>query len=764
MLPPADKRLRNEPRTGLDCIKQEYQEHHTATAAHAAMAAADYTGDMAKRLATNPAQEMQPTAGAYGRRDDYLSGFGGQPVAQPPSSGYWQTQQGNTRGDSFPPADPWNNQQPQQQLPIKQEFGAGYPEPGFPQQDYNRPGFDNQSAQSSWAARGNLAYSEVGKWSQDYGQASQVQVQGGAVQIPPQPPQVSTSGAYAADPTMMSGTAAQWGFPPPFAPKVEPGVATSAVPYGISTSLPPPSLQLPTSQPLPGLPPATVPATGPPPFSQLGGPAQPPVGFPPLPAPSLMGQPPPRPPATGQQQLPDSGGYGGQRWNARSGGDHKPDLAERRPGAGGQPNIPSLLSEEQMSAIRMGSSERGTERDEDRGRSFDRNRDSSWRDRSAGDRRDRDRDGGGGRGDRGQWGDDRSRQGRDSGGGRFRDQSRGDRDRRDFSHGSRDVVRSGRDDRDRYDRGRSDRDRNFGRSRDRDGGSRDRDYDHDSRDRDRDRTGRDADREQDRGVRDGSHDSSRLQRHDDQPKRSSRWGPQEADIKPPVLSLDVPPAGDSSGILGPPPDPNKSRNVPEIKVEPGASSPSEVSLLGPPPGSLPPTSMTTGAPASALPPPRPPVPSVRPPFPPAIKPDPDAPARDQADDGILGEMPSTVPAAGDMTGGGGGAGGMEDLGGGGFRGPRPPSGPLPPPGRFSGPPLRGPPPPPPGRGGLPPFRGPPPFGGPPVPPQRGLRPPPPPGFGPGGMGGPPQGIPPGPMPPVRGGPPRWPPHGPRPFR
>lgn len=201
MLPPSEKRLRSDQRTGLDCIKQEYQEHQ---------AAADYTGDAAKRLAANPVQEMPPVAGHYGHGEDQSSSFGAHPGTQPPQPGYWQTPQGSTHSDSYPSADSWNSQQ---QLPVKQEFGSGYPEPGFSQQDYNRLGFDNQSGQSNWAVGGGLGYSQVGSWNQgDYSQTSQ---------IPGQPPQVSTSGAYGADHAMMPG-AAQWGFPPHITPKVEP--------------------------------------------------------------------------------------------------------------------------------------------------------------------------------------------------------------------------------------------------------------------------------------------------------------------------------------------------------------------------------------------------------------------------------------------------------------------------------------------------------------------------------------------------------------
>ena len=728
-----DKRLRADQRTGLDCIKQEYQEHH--------LPAADYSGDPTKRLATNPPHELPPAARQYGQGVDQTSGFGNQP----PPYGYWQTSQGAAaiRTDAYPPADLWNSQQ---QLPVKQEFSSGYPEPGFSQQqqqDYNKSGFESQSAPSSRAVGDSLAYSQMGEWNQGYSQTSQSQIQ---VPVPGHPSFVDASGAYVTDPAMMSGTA-QWGFHALATPKVEPGVPSSTVPYGVSTSLPPPpSLRPPAGQL--GLPPATVPSAGLPVFTHFGMQARPPVEFPPsATSQPSMGLPPP--PASGQQQLLETGGYGGPSWN--NGREQKPDFSVGRQAADGgsqsRPNIPSLLSEEQMNAMRMGAGERGMDRSEDggRGRDFERNRDSSWsRDRSASDRRDRDRDGGRDFGSR----EDRGRQGRDLGGGRFHDQSRGDRDRRDFSHsGGRDGARAGRDERDRYDRGH--RDRNFGRSQDRD-------YNRDGREHDRDRPGRD--RETDRNSRDGSQDSGRSQRRDDQSKRSSRWGPQE-DVKPPV-PLDVRPA-DTSGILGPPPDASNSLNVQDIKTEPGVSAPpGEVSLLGPPPSGLPPTTVNVLPPSSMLPPP---VASVRPPLPPAlIKADPDA-AGGRGNDGILGEMP-TMPhgaGAGDVTGGGG----LEEISGPAFRGPRPPSGPPPPPGRFHGPPLRGPPPPPPARGGPPPFRGPPPFGGPPM---RGMRAPPPPNFGPGIAGPPPPGMPPGgPMPPVRGGPPRWPPRAPgppRPFR
>jgi len=761
---PAEKRLRTDQRTGLDCIKQEYQEH---------LPSADYAADPTKRLASNPPQEMPPLPpGQYGHGADQATGFGPPLGNQPTPYGYWQTSQGATHSDSYPPADSWNSQQ---LPPIKQEYSSGYPEMGFPQQQqdyYNRSLFDNMAAPSSQAAGGSLAYSQGGEWNQAYNQAAQSQA---TIPMPGQGPLVDPSGAYVTDPAMMSG-ASQWGFPAPPAPKVEPGVPSSTVPYGVSTPLPPPSLGPPAGQPGVGLPPATAPSTGLSPFSQMG-PNQPPVEFPAsAPTQPFMRLPPPQPRAGGQQHMLEMGGYGGgQSWNNRTGTEQKPDVALGRQAADrgpqSQPNIPSLLSEEQISAMRMDASERERDREEvgERGRDFERGRESSWRDRSAGDRRDRDREGGrefGGRGDRGQWGEDRSRQGRDSGGGRIRDEGRGDRDRRDFSHG-RDGARSGRDERDRYDRGRSDRDRNFGRSRDRDDSSRDRDYNRDSRDRERDRTGHDRDREMDRSSRDGSHESGRSQRRDDQAKRSSRWGPQE-DVKP-LVSLDVRPP-DSSSILGPPPDASKSLNMPEIKTEPGLSAPpGESSLLGPPPTTLPPTSMNAPPPTSAAPPSAATGASNRPPVPPApaIKPDPDLMAGGRANDGILGEMPTVPPAAGDVAGGEGG--GMEEMAGTAFRGPRPPSGPPPPQGRFPGAPPRGPPPPPSGRGGPPPFRGPPPFGGPPMPLQRGLRPPPPPGFGPGGPGiaGPPPGMPPGPMPPVRGGPPRWPPRAPgppRPFR
>ena len=743
MLPPPDKRSRADQRTGLDCIKQEYQEHH---------AAADYD----KRLAANVPPEMPQSAGQYGHGADMAPGFGVAPGNQPHQSGFWQTPQASTRGDSYPPGDFWNSQQ---QPSIKQEFGAGYLDPGFSQhqqqQDYNR--FGDQSAGSSRAVGGGLGYPPGGEWNQ-----SQAQMQAHTA-IPGQPPPANTSGVYPTDPAMMSGTT-QWGFPPPPAPKAEPGLPPSTVPYGVSTTVPPPLLRPPTGQTPLGLPPTTAAGTGPPPFSQFEVPAQPPVGFPSSAAGlASMRLPPPQPPSSSQQHLVESGGYGGQGWNSRSGGEQKPDLPVGRHQAvdgGSRPSIPSLLSEEQMSAARMSVGDRGLEREDggERGRDFDRNRGESWRDRSGGERRDRDRDGGrdfGGRADRGPWGEDRVRQGRDSSGGRFRDQGRGDRDRRDFSQGGRDGGRAGLDERDRYDRGRNDRDRSFGRSRDRDGSSRDRDYDRDSRDRER--TGRDRDRETDRGSRDGSHDSSRNQRRDDQSKRGSRWGPQE-DVKPPV-PLDVP---QPDSIFGPPPDASKLLSAAEIKTEPGVSAPpGEVSLLGPPPTGPPPTSMNVPPPKSALPPPGAPVTSARPPVPPAaaIKAEPSATAGGRSNDGILGEMPSVMHGTGEMAGGVGG--GRDEMTGPTFRGPRPPA----PPGRFPGPPPRGPPPPPHARGGPPPFRGPPPFGGPPMPPQRGMRPPPP-GFGPGMGGPPPPGMPPGPMGP-RGGPPRWPhraPGPPRPFR
>ena len=159
---------------------------------------------------------MPPLPGQYGEQ---ASSFGAPPPGGHPSqSGYWQTPQGSTQGDVYPPAESWNAQQ---QVPIKQEFGSGYPDPGFPQQDYNRPGFDAQSGQGSWAIGGNL-YSQMGSWNQgDYSQ------------IAGQPPQASASGSYGTDQAMMAG-APQWGFPPQVTPKVEPGVPTSTVPFGIS--------------------------------------------------------------------------------------------------------------------------------------------------------------------------------------------------------------------------------------------------------------------------------------------------------------------------------------------------------------------------------------------------------------------------------------------------------------------------------------------------------------------------------------------------
>ena len=427
---PAEKRLRSDQRTGLDCIKQEYQEHHPA---------AEYAADPSKRYPTSTPQEMPPAAGQYGQGGQ-ASGFGPAVGSQQPPYGYWPTSQG--AGDSYPPADVWNSHQ---QMPIKQEFGSGYPEPGFPQhqqqqQDYNRSGFGSQSAPNSQAVGSGLAYSQMGEWNQAYGQAAQSQVQ---PHLPGNPPIPDTSGAYVTDPAMMAGNT-QWGFQ---VPKVEPGIPPSTVPYGVSTSVPPPLLRPPPAQPPPGLPPASVPSAGLPPFSQFGMPARPPVEF----QSSATGQPsmrlpPPQPSGSGQQRLLESGGYGGQDWN-----EQKPDVAAGRQGVDGgpqsRPSIPSLLSEEQMSAMRMGGSGRPMEREDggDRGREFERGRESSWRDRTTGERRDRDRDGGrdsGGRGDRGQWGEDRSRQGRDSSAGRFRDQSRGERDRRD-------GARAGRDDRDR---------------------------------------------------------------------------------------------------------------------------------------------------------------------------------------------------------------------------------------------------------------------------------------------------------------------------
>ena len=347
---PAEKRLRTDQRTGLDCIKQEYQEHLPP--------AADYQTDPTKRLTANTPQQMPPAVGQYGHGADQTSGFGPSPANQPTAYGYWPTSQADTRSESHPTADLWPGQQ---QVQIKQEYSSGYPEPGFPQhqqqQDYSRSGFGNQSMP-------NTAYPQ--EWNQAYGQSSSSQIPAD-IPIPGQPPLVDASAAYVTDPAMMAGTA-QWGFPGLSAIKVEPGIAPSTVPYGGSTSVPPPPLRPPTG------PPTTVPTSGLPPFSQFGVPAQPPGEFrTSASAPPSMRLPPPQPPVSGQHHLPETGGYGGQSWNSRIGGEQKSDFGAGRQSADGslqpRPKIPSLLSDEQINAMRTGGSERATDVG-DRGRDF----------------------------------------------------------------------------------------------------------------------------------------------------------------------------------------------------------------------------------------------------------------------------------------------------------------------------------------------------------------------------------------------------------